>query len=176
MADMKAARREITKARRAARTQAKREFKLAPLSGVIRLAIADLEAVENDKRYVVNMDQWHLPKGLSRLFGFFSEMQDAGADCVVCFAGAVMAHRFGADRDLLVCPGNYEPAVRDRLQALNAVRYGDFEAAADYMDLDVAAVRKAVGRINIPAYGPKTRSRFKIQLLNAAARLEKAGL
>lgn len=188
MADMKSARREITKARRAARAQAKREFKTAPLSGVIRLAIADLEAVERSKKYVVNMDVWHAPMGrlmekrhyaifgAPRLDALISDMESAGASCTVCFAGAVMANRFGTKPTVDTNPDAFEDAVKHRLEALNSVRDSEWGGAAVWMDLDADTVRKAVGRINVPTYGPKTRSRFKIQLLNAATRLEKAGL
>ena len=189
MADMKSARREITKARRAARTQAKREFKLAPLSGVIRLAIADLEAVERSKKYVVNMDVWHEPRvhvevGLvmynpDTKVEILREMDETGASCAVCFAGAVMAHRFGASPNRSVCPiesNGFHETVVNRLDALNNVRMGWWDFAARDMGLDRDKIEKAVGRIRIPTYGPKTRSRFKIQLLKAATRLEKVGL
>ena len=87
-----------------------------------------------------------------------------------------MATRFGVNPKREVTPHEFNDAVARRLEALNSVRAGDFRTAACNMQISSEAVLRAVGRINVPAYGPKTRSRFKIQLLNAATRLEKAGL
>lgn len=45
------------------------------VSGLIRLALADLRKCEQSPKYKINMDDWHVPN----------------SRCSVCLAGSVMA-------------------------------------------------------------------------------------
>lgn len=78
------------------------------LSDLIDLALGDLEAVEQDKRYKVDMNNWHRPNG----------------ECKVCFAGSVIAHSLGARRTREIKPESFEAHTKVRLYALDYIRKG----------------------------------------------------
>ena len=97
-------------------------------SALITLAIDDLELVERDRRYSVNMNTWHRPGVTHKL-----SLSASGA-CQVCLAGAVMAKSFGVSVHEDVVPsqftGNY-----DALMTLEQLRQG-FVALAFVMLLN----------------------------------------
>tara|TARA_B100002049_G_scaffold229961_1_gene206248 strand:+ start:156 stop:578 length:423 start_codon:yes stop_codon:yes gene_type:complete len=80
-------------------------------SDVIEVALADLEFVEADPRYRIDMSTWHEPL--------------SGNHCAVCFAGAVMAKTLkspvGSDKH----PGNFSGRTAKRLGALDDFRCGE---------------------------------------------------
>src|SRR5690242_14702523 len=78
------------------------------LSELILVALADLEAVERDPDYLVEMCSWHEPNG----------------KCKVCFAGSVMARSLNAPLRKFVRPGSYDLHTESRLLALDRVRQG----------------------------------------------------
>ena len=57
------------------------------LSAAIDMAVTDLEAVEKDAAYRVNMSDWHVPN------------KTPGDFCEVCFAGSIMAKTLNLSRD-----------------------------------------------------------------------------
>ena len=59
-------------------------------SELIRLALADLEACENDEHYQIDMYHWHKP---------FND-NHTGIYCAVCLAGSVIAKTLGTDMNL----------------------------------------------------------------------------
>ena len=76
-------------------------------SALIRVALADLRKVERDKRYKVDMANWHEP----------------GVDvCYVCLAGAVMAKSIRIDPKASCTPKGTEHS--SKLYALNRLREG----------------------------------------------------
>ena len=81
-------------------------------SELIRVALADLRKCEKDKRYGVDMGDWHSPDG---------------SRCYVCLAGAVMAKTLGAPIGESKSAGSYgsAPLVSDRLCALDDFRRGE---------------------------------------------------
>lgn len=60
-------------------------------SELIRLAVKDLVLVENDKRYSVNMHEWHTPWFVDNDYDIDYESEESVIICSVCFAGSVMA-------------------------------------------------------------------------------------
>lgn len=90
------------------------------LSGLIDVALTDLRAIEQDKRYVVDMIQWHRP---------------AGGRCYVCLAGAVMAQELGVALDAYCWPSTVSDDLAFKLLALEYLRSGKVRLAMDYMKL-----------------------------------------
>lgn len=89
-------------------------------SALIRVAVRDLEAVEQDERYIVDMETWHDP----------SNVPDV---CSVCLAGAVIA-RAGNSPMHNISPFNFESIdVRFKLCALDSFRSGDIAVGVAYM-------------------------------------------
>ena len=86
------------------------------LHEILAMAIEDFEAVLDDPRYVVCFGSWHGP---------VSARQTA-----VCFAGAVMAKRLGAEIDWNTGPENFEDDAQVRLQSLYRLSIGDVVHAA----------------------------------------------
>ena len=84
------------------------------LSELLLVALEDLEKIEANNLYRVNMNIWHDPIPKAN-----------GEDgCLVCFAGGVMAYSLGASPEATMRPGIYTNAVRDKLYALNVLRVG----------------------------------------------------
>lgn len=86
----------------------------AVVSELIELALNDLELVEEDERYVVNMERWHEPE----LTGV----------CAVCLAGAVMASTLNTAPDKASTPHHYCAEDSRRLLALDYVRTANWSA------------------------------------------------
>lgn len=92
-------------------------------SELILMALEDLEAVERDPEYIVNMDTYHY-----RYPGV----------CAVCFAGSVMAKRLGANRlgadvEMDLFPSHFAGWVQ-HLRALNDLRCGlTFDAGMEWI-------------------------------------------
>lgn len=93
-------------------------------SALIRVALADLRAVEKNPLYDVNMDFWHMPA------------VDPTDTCSVCFAGAVMAQRLGIDITDSAGPLDFEQKTFDKLTGLNYFRQGKIEGALEMMEID----------------------------------------
>ena len=82
-------------------------------SKLIEIALNDLEAMEKTPGVQIDMRSWH--------------DADAGG-CSVCMAGAVMAKRLGAERDITYYPRDF-PGDTRQLNAINLLRVGDVENA-----------------------------------------------
>ena len=93
----------------------------------MNLALDDLEKVEADDKYLVNMGTWHDAK---------NSVLDKPV-CLVCFAGAVMAKTFETDPESTVTAYQFEdiitnalnaepsdPRVGTKLEALDWIRSG----------------------------------------------------
>ena len=134
-------------------------------SELIDIALEDLEAVEKDPKYRVNMSAWHRPDPFS-----------GDGMCVVCLAGAVMARRTakGLPRDFSFKPSDYGPRNFVRLHALNDLRTGDVEDALGALGLEKP--RGMRSWYSIPDYEVERPSKFKRAMRRLARRLEAAGL
>ena len=92
------------------------------LSDLIEVALRDLELVENDKRYTVNMDWWHR-----------SNLYDH--TCIVCLAGAVMAKSLDVSPDRTRFPNDFDDKTEAKLDALNWARVEDVDYALYHLDI-----------------------------------------
>lgn len=126
-------------------------------SALIRLAIADLEAVEKDSRYVVCMNDWHIPDPMG---------------CHVCLAGAVMAKTIGAPIDEFAFP-NLADNCTSQLVALNDFREGNLESGLDELNIESSRFKPTV---RVTSYSKRNSSKFKADMLSMAAQFERAGL
>lgn len=89
---------------------------------LLELALADLAAAEKMPNMCVDMYAW--------------VRRHHDKKCSVCLAGAVMMFElpvvmYDARSESNAYPSQYEPVVYNRLHALNSLRTGDIEAAAD---------------------------------------------
>jgi hypothetical protein len=108
------------------------------LSEAILQALEDLEYCMNDEKYVVNFDSWHNPiKTNTQQFNKGSEVV-----CSVCFAGAVMANRLGADFDKVYMPGQFAEAAT--LQALDFIRQGKIHLALMSIFIDRSQIKDKI--------------------------------
>lgn len=88
------------------------EPKLLPdkLSALTRVALKDLEKIEQDQRYVVDMSEWH--------------WMDKSGECHVCFAGVVMAGTLTSSLYDSLTPVSFDEDTRKKLLALDEMRSG----------------------------------------------------
>lgn len=95
-------------------------------SALIRLALDDLEAVERDDKYAVNLNLWHYPNVETGI-------------CMVCLAGAVMAKTIGLWPSHDVGPRAFvnRKDIEAKLRALDWFRMGSIEGGLTSMGLDV---------------------------------------
>jgi hypothetical protein len=99
----------------------RKEFEMGSLSTVLRIALEDLEATERlSGVYLIDMEIYHSPDAVS-------------GRCVVCHAGAVMAHTLGARPTSPLRPCDYPPPISNRLEAIDWARMGAFSFAAEAM-------------------------------------------
>ena len=89
-------------------------------SALIRLALADLAAMERRPRITIDMGTW-----------FDSEVDEKGRqDCTVCLAGAVMARSLNElekasyKERVLKHPDDYGPIIRRKIKSLDFFRTG----------------------------------------------------
>lgn len=78
-------------------------------SDLIELALSDLEKVEKNPRYEINMSTWHTP--------------DRGK-CSVCLAGAVIAGTLEQSIRYDLSPQSFDENTRRKLVALDHFRLG----------------------------------------------------
>ena len=92
------------------------------LSALLRIAVEDAQKCEADPRYLLRMGDWHVPS-------------DSTLRCEVCMAGAVMAQRFGAEPIASFAPTDYDDATAEAFWAIDAMRRGYFDSAAEEINL-----------------------------------------
>lgn len=141
------------------------------LSGLLRVALDDLEKVEQMPDYTINMSVWHRPYNTLR-----------GRGCSVCLAGSMLVTR-GASKEDNITPHSLGLSRVDteKLFGVNRLRMGDVCAA--YRCLERAGVsqnRLTLGQRldlsrEIPSYHID-KQEFKSKLRTLADDLEKAGV
>ena len=105
------------------------------LSELLRVAINDVRQAEDNENYVVDMDKWHEP----------IEEFTRDRRCAVCMGGAVMAFTLNTGY-LYKSPVNFNEEIEWKLQAINAMRYGDFfEALSQMHKWEGTALRVKLG-------------------------------
>lgn len=128
------------------------------LSELIRVALADLELVEGDPRYQVNMERWHRPDFKKNT-------------CQVCLAGSVMAKTLEAPADEFKTYGDYTQGYK--LVALDYVRCGNLHYGLRYMKCTNFQGLPEI--VDVPEYGEDSEG-FKKALLHIVKILESRGL
>ena len=97
----------------------------ASLPVLLKLALDDLERlVAAGDPYALDVAAWHHGEAATPY---------RPARCAVCLAGAVMAMRLAAPADDIVEPAAYTTAWRRALEAIDAMRCGEFLIAAEYV-------------------------------------------
>jgi hypothetical protein len=136
-------------------------------SRLIRLALADLEACEQDPQYRIVMEYWHLP---------------TQTGCCVCLAGAVLAQTLKVPPSEGVHPGMpygdfYAPGLKrdteSKLLALDRFRAGDIKAGLDVMGFETVPTLPR-GWL-VPYYNSDPLG-FKMAMADIARTLEQEGL
>ncbi len=128
-------------------------------SALLDLALKDLIKTEKDKKYIINMGDWHLTRDF--------------LPCCVCLAGAVIAKtlEWPIDKD-------YWPASDSRndkkLMALEYLRTGDVYSAISTMGLDLKGDYMKLDR-DIVGYDESPKD-FKKQIQKLVKDLKTAGL
>lgn len=88
-------------------------------SALLRLALDDLNKVEKQDGYKVNMASWHTP----------ALAAPATNKCQVCLAGAAMAKSLRGDSDSDLTPTSYSDRTANKLFAINLFRIGNVGGA-----------------------------------------------
>lgn len=138
-------------------------------SELLRVALADLEAVENMPGYVIDMGTWHSP-------------QSDG--CHVCHAGAVMANSLNVEKSFYAYPFSRIPDGPDK-NALNAIN--DFRIGAIGVGLFTLGITRPVSllgwhreEVGVPAlvsaYHPDHREDYKNYIAGLIGIFEAEGL
>jgi hypothetical protein len=128
-------------------------------SDLIRRALADLERVEQDPRYRVDMGAWH----------------DPTADCcLVCFAGAVIAAHIN-DPDRCILPHQFGSNIAAKLVALDSFRVGKARRALVEFGVGSDKAGQFPADYDVPNYSDNP-SGFKVAMRVIAAHLAMVGL
>jgi hypothetical protein len=127
-------------------------------SDLIEIALEDLEKIEKDPRYRIDMNKWHEPY----------QGPDGRPVCLVCFAGGVMASRLGIKPTEWACTTGPEAG---KLDALDCFRNGDIESAYECLERENPLPDDDV-TITPYCHYPED---FKSDMRNLAAQLRAAG-
>ena len=137
-------------------------------SELIRHALKDLEKVEEDPAYIVDMDEWH---------AHFPE-DETPWTCSVCLAGAVMAKTLGLQRNEHSSPwtlrdnGDICDREMKALLALDFFRVGSFNRGLVEMEA-ISAGHHVIADHHISyAHSP---AEFRANMEQAARQLEARG-
>ena len=96
------------------------------LSGLLNLALDDLELVNKDKKYKINMNYW--------------QKKQKGKQCEVCLAGSVLAKTFNVPKISLDClEGEVKEETMNKLWAIDSIRDGDLLTALWNLNLNEEA-------------------------------------
>ena len=134
-------------------------------SKLIRLALHNLDEVERDHIYEVDMNKYHAP--IKNPDGSFKE-------CRVCLAGAVMAKHLGRKPRTYYDPCCFGEIQGAKLRALDYLRTGNLIGAL-FRFPGVNVHDFEIKNENITNY-KVNKTRFKKSLLKIADQLEAVGL
>jgi hypothetical protein len=132
-------------------------------SDLIRQGLADLEKVEKDPRYIVDMGAWHDPRPHS----------EVGA-CAVSFAGAVIA-RLVNDPSQRLMPQDFTVDIGRKLASLDYFGLGQVRAGLVEFGADRDAAGKLAPVYDVPNYNDNPGG-FKVAMREIAAHLATVGL
>ena len=146
----------------------------------LRLAIKDLELVEQDGDYIIDMSQWHEPDPKLRE----GSMQ---WDCKVCLAGSIMAKTFEVHQGLSLRCGSFPLSIANKLLAIDSIRKGSigealyfFYGADEYnrmLDSDGrSALQQLTASTKVPHEYEHNKDKFKKDILDIADKLAQHNL
>lgn len=95
-------------------------------SELLLLALADLEVIETDSNYLIDMITWHSP---------FRPIIGEPYKCAICLAGAVLAKSFKLKRHVIIDNNDLDTKIGLKLQSLDAFRMGYLGIAFHYLGL-----------------------------------------
>ena len=163
------------------------------LHETLRLAVKDLELVEQDSDYIVDMTQWHepdpkLPRDHNYEKGRLNK--DAAGiqwDCKVCLAGSIMAKTFEVHPSLELRCGSFPLPIANKLLAIDSIRKGSigealffFYGADEYkrmLDSDGrSALRQLTASTKVPHEYEHNKDKFKKDILEIADKLAQHNL
>lgn len=127
-------------------------------SKLIRVALKDLELVEQDNNYSIYMGDWHMP---------------LGDKCSVCLAGSVIARTLNTPLDAEVDPLDFNLITKNKLLALNQFRVGYIGQGLHFLDIEQPKNTKTF--VYIPHYDENP-ILFKERLSQMADSFEMRGL
>lgn len=104
------------------------------LSKLILVALNDLEKVEKDEKYKVDMGQWHHPP----LYN---------GPCAVCLAGAVIAKTCKTSYKKDLMPGDFFENEVKKFNALDLVRQGEIFRALIKLGVDEKNARECQDKL-----------------------------
>lgn len=144
------------------------------LSEVILQGVKDLEFVEKNPKYKIDMGVYHDKE--------YSSWEDkkVSEKCAVCFAGAVIA-RAGNDPEKEIWPSYFDEKTANKLKALDAIRRGDLREALGLMRVKKLPkivqvfVDSYVGDISVTPY-ERSPAKFKKEMREIAGELKSLGL
>jgi len=134
-------------------------------SNLIRQAIKDLVQAEESDKYYIDMGTWHNP----------SSTLSVNPRCVVCLAGAVMAHTLQRSHLEYANPGNYDNETMYKLESLNTFRMGMVEFGLnEFYRHDKTDLKNIPAERNMIKYTTDSEI-FKRDMLSLADDLEAVG-
>ena len=130
-------------------------------SELLEMAIIDLEHVEQDPHYIVDMNSWH-------------EARDD--QCAVCIAGAVMAMSMNCSPTAeILIPKQFPYEYENCLMFLNFCRLGAIQKALSCLGYEVEAMKYYNNSMTIPLYSVSP-IRFKDKMRNLVIEFRSRGL
>ena len=101
-------------------------------SELLALALDDLEAVNADPLYEIDMWIWHIPRG-------YNHEKHTYTYCAVCFAGAVMAKTLNVPYDQSAMNDQFDKDTNNKLVGINSFRSNNVARAVREITNNYAA-------------------------------------
>lgn len=120
------------------------------LSGLLELALRELQRVEQDDRYLVDMGFWHQTVADNR-------------ECSVCMAGAVLSTYHGPHEIVSALRGKYDEETVARLEAIDMLRRGQVHTALGVLGIPHPGAGRMPHDRAIPPYSVD-RDAFMIEM------------
>jgi hypothetical protein len=105
-------------------------------SELLEVALHDLELVEQNPLYEIDMSKWHSAGQTSKRFenGIVVE---TNTPCEVCLAGSVLAMSLEIPRDTYVDPCDLgDQVLHNKLLAIDQLRRGEIDEALDRLSIE----------------------------------------
>lgn len=131
------------------------------MSQLILVALKDLAKVEKDSRYRINMNMYH------------GTLWQESEKCPVCLAGAVMAKTLKTPIHEMREPTDWPKGIREKLYAIDYLRVGDINSAADELNIKPPRAFK-FSDVNIISY-ERNKRKFHRDMKKLASDLKKVG-